>query len=86
MTIQVATKEGVNLNDITNDIKSATISYVNQLGVGGAVILAEVVVSVMGISGVEAVTVSSSLASTEGRIPVSDNERAFVEPANISVA
>ena len=86
MTIQVATKEGVNLNDITNDIKSATISYVNQLGVGGAVILAEVVVSIMGISGVEAVTVSSSLASTEGRIPVSDNERAFVEPANISVA
>jgi uncharacterized phage protein gp47/JayE len=86
MSLQVTTNEGVNLNDVVNDIKSAIINYVNQLGVSGDVILAEVVVRVMGISGVEAVTVNSSLATTEGRIPVSDNERALIEPANISVA
>jgi uncharacterized phage protein gp47/JayE len=86
MTLQVTTNKGVNLNDVTNDIKSAIINYINQLGVGADVITAEVIVKVMGISGVEAVTVSSPLATTEGRIPVSDNERAFIEPADISVA
>jgi len=86
MTLQVTTNEGVNLNDVTNDIKSAIISYINQLGVSNDVITAEVVVRVMGITGVEAVTVSSPLATTEGRIPVSDNERAFTEPNDISVA
>jgi len=86
MTLQVTTNEGVNLNDVTNDIKSAIIGYINQLGVGGDAILAEVVVRVMGIAGVEAVTVSSPLATTEGRIPVSDNERAYVTPTDISVA
>ena len=86
MSLQVTTNEGVNLNDVVNDIKSAIINYVNQLGVSGDVILAEVTVRVMGISGVEAVTVNSSLATTEGRIPVSDNERALIEPANISIA
>jgi len=86
ITLQVTTNEGVNLNDVTNDIKSAIVGYINQLGVGGDAILAEVVVRVMGIAGVEAVTVNSPLATTEGRIPVSDNERAFIEPENISVA
>jgi uncharacterized phage protein gp47/JayE len=86
MALQVTTNEGVNLNDVTNDIKSAIISYINQLGVSGDVILAEVIVRTMGITGVEAVTVNSSLATTEGRIPVSDNERAFVEPGDISIA
>jgi uncharacterized phage protein gp47/JayE len=86
MTLQVTTNEGVNLNDVTNDIKSAIINYINTLGVGNDAILAEVIVRVMGITGVEAVTVSSLLATTEGRIPVSDNERAFIEPSDISVA
>ena len=86
MTLQVTTNEGVNLNEVTNDIKSGIINYVNQLGVGEDAILAEVVVRVMNISGVEAVTVSSPLATTEGRIPVSDNERCFTEPSDISVA
>jgi hypothetical protein len=86
MTLQVTTNEGVNLNDVTNDIKSAVINYVNQLGVNSDVIIAEVIVRVMGITGVEAVTASSLLATAEGRIPVSDNERAYIEPQNISVA
>lgn len=86
MTLQVTTNEGVNLNDVTNDVKSAIINYINALGVGEDVILAEIIVRVMGITGVEAVTVSSLLASTEGRIAVSDNERAFIEPADINVA
>ena len=86
MTLQVTTNKGVNLNEVTNDIKSAIIGYINTLGVSGDAILAEVIIRVMGIAGVEAVTVSSPLASTEGRIPVSDNERAFIESTDISVA
>jgi len=86
MILQVTTNEGVNLNDISDDIKSAVINYIGSLGVGQDVILAEAVVRIMGITGVEAVVVSAPLATVEGRIPVSDNERAYIQPDNISVA
>lgn len=86
MIIQVTTNEGVNLNDISDDIKSAVINYIGSLGVGQDVILAEAVVRIMGITGVEAVVVNAPLATVEGRIPVSDNERSYIQPDNISVA
>jgi len=86
MVLQITTNVGVNINDITNDIKSVIVGYVNTLGIGSDAILAEVIVRVMGITGIEAMTVSAPLASIEGRIPVSDSERAFIEPQDISVA
>jgi uncharacterized phage protein gp47/JayE len=85
MSLEVTTDEGVNLNEISNDIKSAITNYVNGLGVGEDVILSEVIVRIMDITGVAAVTFNTPLPSTE-RISVADNEKAFIEPENISVA
>lgn len=84
-SIEVTTNEGVNLNEITNDIKTALINYIDDLGVGEDVILSEMIVRVMGITGVAAVTFNLPVPSTE-RISVSDNEKAFIEPQDISIA
>ena len=85
VSIEVTTNEGVNLNEITNDIKSAIIDYIDELGVGEDVILSEIIVRVMGITGVAAVTFNVPAPSTE-RVSVADNEKAFIEPTDISVA
>ena len=85
VSIEVTTNEGVNLSEISNDIKSAVINYVNRQGVGEDVILSEITVAVMQITGVAAVTFNVPSPSTE-RIFIADNEKAFIEPSNISVA
>lgn len=85
VSIEVTTNEGVNLNEISNDIKTAVINYVNNLGVGQDVILSEITVAVMDITGVAAVTFNKPDPSTE-RISIADNEKAFIEPDDVSVA
>ena len=85
MSLNITTREGVNLTDITNDIKSAIIGYVNSLSVGGDVILSEIIARVMSISGVAAVTFTSPAPSTE-RIAVADDAKAYVAPESISIA
>ena len=85
VSIEVTTKEGVNLNEISNDIKSAVIRYVDSLGVGQDVILSEITVAVMSITGVAAVTFNTPDPSTE-RISIADNEGAFIEPNDVTVA
>lgn len=85
VSIQVTTNEGVNLNEISNDIKSAIINYVDSLGVGKDVILSEIIVAVMSITGVESVVFINPTPSTQ-RISVADNEKSFVEPGDVTVA
>jgi hypothetical protein len=85
ISIEVTTNEGVNLNEITNDIKSAIIDYIDELGVGEDVILSEMIVRAMDITGVAAVTFNVPAPSIE-RVSVADNERAFIEPQDISIA
>lgn len=85
VSVEVTTNEGVNLNEITNDIKSAIIDYIDGLGVGQDVILSEIIVKIMSITGVAAVTFNVPAPSTE-RISVADNEKAFIEPNDISIA
>ena len=84
-SLDVTTNEGVNLNEISNDIKTAIINYVDGLGVGEDVIVSEMIVSVMDITGVEAVTFNEPSPSTE-RISIADNEKAFINPDDISVS
>jgi hypothetical protein len=79
LNLNVTTKNGINLTDINNDIKSSIISYVDSLEVGGDVILSEIVSRIMNISGVEAVTLTSPLPSVE-RIAVDDDQKAFITP------
>jgi uncharacterized phage protein gp47/JayE len=85
LSIDITTNEGINLNEISATIKSAIIDYVNNLGVGEDVILAHIIVKCMGITGVEAATMNIPAPSNE-RIAISDNEKAYVEPSNISIA
>jgi uncharacterized phage protein gp47/JayE len=85
VSINVTTKEGVNLNEITNEIKSTIINYINTLSVGDDVILSQIVVDVMEVRGVQAVTMVSPVPTTE-RIVVGYDEKAFIESQDISVS
>jgi uncharacterized phage protein gp47/JayE len=66
IALDVVTKEGVNINEIVNDIKSSIIDYVDDLGTGDDVILSEIIVRVMEISGVESVVFKKTSPETEG--------------------
>lgn len=85
MILSITTRDGVNLNDITNDIKSTIISYIAALGVGEDVILSEIIKRVKSIIGIDAVTFSDPSPSLE-RIPVNENEKALTSPDLISLS
>jgi uncharacterized phage protein gp47/JayE len=83
--IDVTTQDGVNLSEITNEITSAIINHVSNLGVGEDVILSDIIVRVKNIDGVAAVTFITPSPSEE-RIPISSDEKAFIESGDISIA
>jgi len=85
VSVNITTNEGVNLGDISNNIKSVVINYVSTLGVGEDVILSEIIASIMQIKGVGAVTFSYPSPSTE-RITIADNEKATVDPNDIGIS
>jgi uncharacterized phage protein gp47/JayE len=85
IALDVVTTEGVNVNEIISDVKSSIIDYVDDLGVGEDVILSEIIVRVMEISGVESVTFTTPSPNTD-RIAVADNEKPFVTSDNIAIA
>lgn len=85
IALNVTTAEGINLGDITNNIKSVIINYVDDLDVGEDVILSEIIAAVMQVKGVAAVTFTTPVPSTE-RIDVAENEKAVVVPDNIGIA
>lgn len=85
ITINVTTDEGVNLGDISNNIKSVVINYIQTLGVGEDVILSEIIASIMSIKGVGAVTFTSPTPDTE-RITIANNEKATITPEDIGIA
>lgn len=85
ITINVTTDEGVNLGDISNNIKSVVINYIATLGVGQDVILSEIIAAIMGIKGVGAVTFTNPTPDTE-RITIANNEKATITPDDIGIA
>ena len=85
INIDVTTNDGVNVNEISDQIKSSIISYINTLNVGTDVILSEVIVEVMKIPGVEAATFTTPSPDTE-RIAISDNEKAYISSDKINIA
>jgi hypothetical protein len=84
IALEVTTNEGVNLSEISNEIRSTIIRHINQKEVGESVILSEIIVKVMAIKGVEAATFTSPTPDTE-RVAVADNEKAIIEASNISI-
>jgi uncharacterized phage protein gp47/JayE len=85
MTLNITTRDGVSLTDITNDIKSTVIRYIFSLGVGEDVILSEIIARVMSINGVDAATFTNPIPSTE-RITVADDQKAIITPDLISLS
>lgn len=85
ISINVTTDEGVNLGDISNNIKSVVISYIEKLGVGEDVVLSEIIASIMAIKGVGAVTFTNPVPSTE-RITIADNEKATISTDAIGIS
>lgn len=85
IAINVTTKDGVNLSEISDEIISVIINYVSDLGVGEDVILSDITVRVKNIDGVAAVTFITPEPSKE-RIPISSDEKAFITSSYISVA
>lgn len=75
--LSITTKEGSTIQDISSNIKSAIIDYVNGLGVGDDVILSAITAVVMKVKGVAAVTFNSPVPSEE-RISISANEKALI--------
>ena len=85
ISIKVTVKDGVNLSDITNDLKSTIISYISSLGVGDDVILSAIIARCMQISGVGAVTFTTPIPSEE-RISVDSDQKALIFSDNISIS
>lgn len=85
ISVDVTTDEGVNLGEITNEIKSVIINYVDSIDVGEDVILSEIIARIMTIRGVQAATFNTPDPSTE-RVSVSDIEKAFIQARDISVS
>jgi hypothetical protein len=84
VSLDVTTQDGVNLSEISDEISSVIINYVSDLGVGEDVILSDIIVRVKNITGVAAVTFITPVPSSE-RISISDSEKAFIEPTDISI-
>ena len=85
ISVNVTTNEGVNLGDISNNIKSVVINYIETLGVGQDVIISEIIANIMNIKGVAAVTFTNPIPSTE-RITVASNEKVTITASNIGVS
>lgn len=85
VSLEVTTRDGVNLSEISDEITSSIINYVSDLGVGEDVILSDIIVRVKNIDGVAAVTFITPEPSNE-RIFVGNGEKAFIEPSDISIA
>lgn len=85
ITVNITTDEGVNLGDISNNIKSVVINYVQTLGVGEDVILSEIIAAIMNIKGVGAVTFTNPTPDTE-RVTIANNEKAVIAPTDIGIA
>ena len=84
ISIDITTSEGVNISEISNEIKSTIINYVDRLGVGEDVIPSEITARIKTtIKGIEAVTFINPAPSVE-RISIADDERAFISASDIS--
>lgn len=78
--LDVTLKEGLSISSVEDDIKSAITGYVNDLGIGDSVILAEITERVMAISGIIDVEI---LSPTSNQI-IQENELARTNDALIT--
>ena len=84
LVLAIATNQGSTIQDISSNVKSSIIDYVNGLGVGQHVILSAIIAAVMKVKGVAAATFNTP-APTEERITVASNEKALISASNIGI-
>jgi uncharacterized phage protein gp47/JayE len=85
LALNVATNAGVNIGDVSNNIKSTIINYVEGLGVGAPMILSQIIANVQAVKGVASVVFTNPVPSTPS-ITISSNEKFIINASNISIA
>ena len=79
--LDVTLREGISINSLENEIRSAVTGYVNNLGVGDDVVIEEIRAAVIAIAGVIDVAILDPVIN----IPIADNELARVSDAAILI-
>lgn len=79
--INVTLKEGISISSVEDEVKSAVTGYVNALGIGETVILAEIIEKIMGINGITDVEIITPTANQ----PIQENEIARTNDSLITV-
>ena len=85
LALTVITNAGVNLGDVSNNIKSTIINYVESLNVGAPIVLSQIIADIQPISGVASVVFTNPVPSTQS-ITLANNEKAIISANNISIA
>jgi uncharacterized phage protein gp47/JayE len=85
LALTVITNAGVNLGDVSNNIKSTIINYVEGLNVGAPIVLSQIIADIQPISGVASVVFTDPVPSTQS-ITLANNEKAIISADNISIA
>lgn len=89
LSLEISTKFGVNIVDIKDTIKSEVVTHINKnLGVGTNVILSDIICVVKNVRGVESVKVILPTPSDNNGnpwIPISYNEKAYIDANDISI-
>ena len=79
--VNVTTKSNISLSTVSNAVKAAISEYINSLGVGEDVIVAEIIASVMNVTGIIDVEVNTP----DDNIIIQDHELARISDADIQV-
>jgi uncharacterized phage protein gp47/JayE len=85
LALTVITNAGVNLGDVSNNIKSTIINYVEGLSVGAPIVLSQIIADIQPITGVASVVFTNPVPSTQS-ITLANNEKAIISADNISIA
>jgi uncharacterized phage protein gp47/JayE len=85
LSLNIVTNVGVNLGDVSNNIKSVIINYVEGLGVGQSIVLSQIIADVQAVTGVASVVFTIPAPSTAS-IALNSNEKAIISSNNISIA
>jgi hypothetical protein len=82
LSLSIVTNVGVNLGDVSNNVKSVIINYVEGLGVGDSIVLSQIIADVQAVTGVASVVFTNPAPSTPS-ITLSSNEKAIISANNI---
>lgn len=80
-SLDVTLQEGISISSVEDEIKSAVTGYVNNLGIGEKVVLAEIVDGIMDVAGVTDIDILSPTAN----ITIQENEVPRTNDALITV-